>query len=160
MAESTACRHELSKAEVTDRLRALGVKTGGVLLVHTSFRAARPVEGGPLGLIASLRDALGEGGTLAMPSWSGDDDEPFDPMTSPAAPDLGVVADSFWRLPGVLRSNHPFACAAAGPEAARSSPIRCRFRPISAKAPSAAFTSWTGRCSFLGSIMARTPRCT
>lgn len=62
---------------------------------------------------------LGPGGTLAMPSWTGSDDEPFDPRTTPASPDLGVVADTFWRLPGVLRSDHLFAFAAAGPEAAR-----------------------------------------
>jgi aminoglycoside 3-N-acetyltransferase IV len=54
-----------------------------------------------------------------MPSWTGVDDEPFDPATTPASPDLGVVADTFWRLPGVLRSVHPFAFAAAGPHAAR-----------------------------------------
>ncbi len=99
--------------------RALGVHDGGVLLVHTSFRATRPVEAGPLGLIGALRDALGPGGTLVMPSWSGDDDALFDPLTAPAAPDLGVVADTFWRLPGVLRSDHVHAFAAAGPHAAR-----------------------------------------
>jgi aminoglycoside 3-N-acetyltransferase len=54
-----------------------------------------------------------------MPSWTGNDDEPFDPKRTRAAADLGVVAESFWRLPGVLRSAHPFACAAGGPEAAR-----------------------------------------
>jgi aminoglycoside 3-N-acetyltransferase-4 len=52
-----------------------------------------------------------------MPSWTGDDDAPFDPAATPAAPDLGVVADTFWRLPGVLRSNHPIAFAAGGPRA-------------------------------------------
>jgi aminoglycoside N3'-acetyltransferase len=36
---------------IAEHLRALGVRQGGVLLVHTSFRAARPVEGGPVGLI-------------------------------------------------------------------------------------------------------------
>ncbi|HEX2528904.1 MAG TPA: AAC(3)-IV family aminoglycoside N-acetyltransferase [Geminicoccus sp.] len=105
--------------QVVQQLRILGVGDGGVLLAHTSFRAVRPIEGGPLGLIQALRTALGPNGTLVMPSWTGNDDEPFDPKTTPAAPDLGVVADSFWRLPGVLRSGHPFACAAAGPEAAR-----------------------------------------
>jgi aminoglycoside N3'-acetyltransferase len=119
MLESQAERPERSRAEVVDQLRALGVKAGGVLLVHASFRATRPVEGGPLGLIEALRDALGPDGTLAMPSWTGDDEEPFDPVTTPASPDLGVVADTFWRLPGVRRSHHCFACAAAGPEAAR-----------------------------------------
>ena len=119
MLETTTDRNELTRAEVTDQLRALGVNEGGVLLVHTSFRATRPVEGGPVGLIDALRDALGPAGTLVMPSWSDNDDEPFDPMTTPASPSLGVVADAFWRQPGVLRSDHCFAFATAGPEAAR-----------------------------------------
>ena len=108
---------ELSQAEVSSQLRALGVRRGGVLLVHTSFRAVRPVAGGPAGLIAALRDALGPEGTLVMPSWSGLDDEPFDPRTTPSADDLGVVAQTFWRLPGVRRSNHFHAFAAVGPQA-------------------------------------------
>ena len=112
-------RAELSKVQVIDQLGALGVRQGGVLLVHTSFRAVRPVEGGPLGLIEALRGALGLQGTLVMPSWAGDDDEPFDSRTTPASSDLGVVADTFWRLPGVLRSDHLQAFAAAGPEAPR-----------------------------------------
>ena len=105
--------------ELARQLGALGVRKGGVLLVHTSFRAVRPVEGGPRGLIEALMMALGPAGTLVMPSWSGNDDEPFDPETTPAAADLGVVADTFWRLPGVRRSDHFFAFAAAGPAADR-----------------------------------------
>ena len=54
-----------------------------------------------------------------MPSWTGNDEEAFDPITTSASEDLGVVADAFWRLPGIVRSNHPFAFAAAGPQAAR-----------------------------------------
>jgi aminoglycoside 3-N-acetyltransferase-4 len=108
---------EHSVAELAAQLRALGVNPGAVLLVHTSYRAVRPVERGPLGVIDALREALGPGGTLVMPSWSGEDDAPFDPHTSPASPDLGVVADTFWRKPGVVRSDHPFALAAAGPQA-------------------------------------------
>lgn len=112
-------RAELGRAELTDQLGALGVAEGGVLLVHTSFRAVRPVEGGPAGLIGALGDALGAAGTLVMPSWAGSADELFDPGATPAAQDLGVVADTFWRLPGVLRSAHPQAFAAAGPQAPR-----------------------------------------
>lgn len=112
-------RRELSIAEVTEQLRALGVEAGGVLCVHTSFRAVRPIEGGPRGLIEALRAALGPDATLVMPSWTGDDDTPFDPRTTPASEDLGVVADTFWRMPGVARSEHPFAFAAAGPRAER-----------------------------------------
>lgn len=117
MAEKSIKQDVVSKAEVTNQLRALGVEEGGVLLVHTSFRATRPVEGGPHGLIEALRDALGPQGTLVMPCWSGDDDVPFDPTTTPASSDLGVVADTLWRLPGVMRSDHLQAFAAAGPHA-------------------------------------------
>ncbi|HEX6747530.1 MAG TPA: AAC(3) family N-acetyltransferase [Longimicrobium sp.] len=118
MTETGTGRAEMSIAEVAAQLRALGVERGGVLLVHTSFRAVRPVEDGPRGLIAALRDALGPDGTLAMPSWTGDDEHLFDPATTRAAEDLGVVADTFWRLPGVRRSDYLFAFAAAGPRAA------------------------------------------
>jgi aminoglycoside 3-N-acetyltransferase IV len=109
----------LSPDAIDRQLRALGVRQGGVLVVHTSFRAVRPVEGGPLGLIEALRAAVGPGGTLVMMSSTGNDDEPFDPAKTPASPDLGITADLFWRLPGVLRSNHPQAFAAAGPQADR-----------------------------------------
>jgi aminoglycoside 3-N-acetyltransferase-4 len=111
-------RASLSRAALVAQLQAIGVRRGDVLLVHTSFRAVRPVDGGPEGLIDALLAAVGPEGTLVMPSWTGRDDEPFDPGATPAAPDLGIVADRFWRRPGVLRSNHPFACAAAGPRAA------------------------------------------
>jgi aminoglycoside N3'-acetyltransferase len=117
MMESQADRIPLSRDKVVEQLRALGVREGGVLLVHTSFRVVRPVEGGPRGLIEALRAALGPDGTLVIPSWTGDDENPFDAASTPASADLGVVADTFWRMPGVARSSHPFAFAAAGPRA-------------------------------------------
>lgn len=118
MTEGQTDRSTLTRPDVTAHLRALGVRPAAVLLVHTSFRAVRPIEGGPLGLIDALRDALGPEGTLVMPSWGDDDDAPFDPTTTPASPSLGVVAETFRRLPGVRRSDHFHAFAAAGPRAA------------------------------------------
>jgi len=59
---------ESSVRQLVDQLKALGVRDGGALLVHTSFRKVRPVEGGPLGLIGALRRALGRDGTLVMPT--------------------------------------------------------------------------------------------
>lgn len=106
-----------SKVELVSQLRALGVREGGVLLVHSSFRAVRPVEDGPLGLIAALREAMGPEGTLAMPSATGDDDVPFDPAVTPNRDDLGIVPSLFWQQPGVVRSAHFDAVAAIGPMA-------------------------------------------
>lgn len=108
----------MTRGELVTQLRSLGIVPGDVLLVHASFRAVRPVEGGPAGLIDALRDAVGADGTLVMPSWTGDDEAVFDPASTPASPDLGIVPDTFWRLEGVQRSTHPFAFAAAGAQAA------------------------------------------
>lgn len=104
----------LPTATLVRQLRELGVMSGGVLLVHTSFSKVKPVEAGPAGLINALRTALGSEGTLVMPSMSYDDDHPFDKSTSPC-PEMGVVADTFWRLPDANRSNNNHAFAAAGP---------------------------------------------
>jgi aminoglycoside N3'-acetyltransferase len=142
-------RPEVSVAEMVAQLRALGVRTG-VLLVHASFRAVRPIEGGPLGLIGALRAALGPGGTLVMPSWTGDDEAPFDPATTPASPDLGVVADAYWRLPGVRRSAHPFACAAIGPEAARITAGPLPLPPHRPESPVGRVHDLDGRILLLG----------
>ena len=68
---------------LTQNFLELGVKPGGVLLVHTSFSKIKPIEVRPLGLISALRSALGPDGTLVMPSMSCDDDHPFDKTKSP-----------------------------------------------------------------------------
>jgi aminoglycoside N3'-acetyltransferase len=116
MPSSPQADRPVSQRELIGQLHQLGVEPGGVLLVHTAFSRVRPVEGGPEGLIAALRTAIGERGTLVMPSMSDDDDRVFDPPSTPCR-GMGVVADTFWRLPGVLRSDSPHAFAAAGPRA-------------------------------------------
>ena len=108
--------NKITRHKLVRQLLDLGVQPGGVLLVHTAFSKLRPVEGGPSGLIAAMRDALGSGGTLVMPSMSSDDDHPFDPRMTPC-PDMGIVAETFWMTPGVLRSDSPHAFAAIGPRA-------------------------------------------
>ena len=143
-------RIERTIAEVTGQLRTLGVESGGVLLVHASYRATRPVEGGPAGLIDALQAALGPDGTLVMPSWSGDDDSPFDPRTTPASPDLGVVADTFWRRPDVVRSEHCFAFAAAGPRAAEVTAGPLPLPPHSPESPVARVHQLDGQILLLG----------
>ena len=107
----------MPRAHLVRQLGELGVRSAGVLLVHTSFSRVGPVEGGPAGLIAALHEATGPHGTLVMPSMSSEDDRPFDPEATPC-PDMGIIADTFWRTAGVRRSDSPHAFAAAGPLAA------------------------------------------
>jgi aminoglycoside N3'-acetyltransferase len=101
--------------ELACQLGTLGVQPGGVLLVHT---ALSEVGAGPRELIEALLAALGRSGTLVMPSMADDDDSPFDRTQSPCRA-VGIVADTFWRMAGVLRSDSPHAFAAFGPQAAR-----------------------------------------
>ena len=115
---ATMNRQPIGKADLTTQLLELGVTPGGVLLVHTSFSKIGPVEGGPRDLIDALQAVLGPDGTLVMPSMSDDDDHPFDPRRTPCL-GMGALAERFWRMPGVLRSDSPHAFAAIGPEAAR-----------------------------------------
>ena len=108
----------VSQHALTQQLFTLGVTPGSVLLAHCAFSRVGPLEGGPVGLIRTLQSALGPAGTLVMPSMSDDDDRVFDP-TSTTCAGMGVVADTFWRLPGVMRSDSPHAFAASGPQAGR-----------------------------------------
>jgi aminoglycoside 3-N-acetyltransferase len=103
--------------QIADDLVALGVSGDGVLVVHTAFSSFGGRAGAPSDQIAALRLAAGAGGTVVMPSMSDDDEHPFDPRSTPCA-GMGIVADTFWRMPGVNRSDSPHAFAAVGPHAA------------------------------------------
>ena len=77
--------------QIEQQLRALGVRDGAVLLVHTSFRKVGPVEGGPLALIEALKGAIGPKGTLVMPTMT-DGETVFDPATTPTH-GMGITAE-------------------------------------------------------------------
>ncbi len=108
----------MTKHQVLQQLGELGVERGGVLLVHAAFSRIAPVEHGPSSLIEALLAVVGDRGTLVMPSMADDDDTPFDRRAMPCRA-VGVLADSFWRMAGVLRSDSPHAFAALGPQAER-----------------------------------------
>ena len=101
---------------VARQLTDLGIERGGVLLVHTAFSNLRPLAGSPMDVIHALCEAVGPAGTLVMPSMSDDDERPFEAHRTPCR-SMGIVADTFWRMRGVLRSDSPHAFAAVGPHA-------------------------------------------
>ena len=107
---------------------ALGVKSGMVLLVHSSLSALGWVCGGVVAVIIALQEVLGETGTLVMPTHSTDLTEPSQWKNPPVPeswwpviratmpayqPDLtptrsmGAIAETFRKQKGVLRSAHP-----------------------------------------------------
>ena len=118
---------EISSDRLCRDLRALGVAAGAALVVHASLRRIGWVAGGAEGLIQALMAVLTPEGTLVMPAFSGqltgraalgDRPQPFDPARTPSQ-DMGAIAETFRRLPGVHRSAHPVQSLAAWGRQAR-----------------------------------------
>ncbi|MEU0408071.1 AAC(3) family N-acetyltransferase [Streptomyces griseorubiginosus] len=134
----------LRPEELASQLRALGVRRGDTLLVHTSLRAVGPVQGGARAVADALLDALGADGTLVVYTQTPDNSDPsrwavtrgravpaaewprlratlpaFDPARTPSY-GVGVLPEEVRTRPGALRSGHPQSSfAALGPAAAR-----------------------------------------
>lgn len=95
--------------KISRDLAALGVERGRALLVHSSFKSLGRAPGGIRTLIDGLLDALGEGGTLLMPSLSYmtvTREQPyFNVRSTPSC--VGAVPEFFRAMEGTLRSVHP-----------------------------------------------------
>ena len=105
---------------LVDDLLSLGVRPGGVLLVHSSYKSLGPLGGGPAEVIQGFQEALGARGTLLMPALSYAAVTPehplFDVRSTPSC--VGVIPETFRRAPGVLRSMHPtHSVSGTGPQA-------------------------------------------
>ncbi|MBL26497.1 MAG: AAC(3) family N-acetyltransferase [Rhodospirillaceae bacterium] len=145
-----------TKTKIVDDLMSAGIKKGDTLLAHTSLSKLGFVPGAAQTVIASLLEVVGPGGTLMMPTYSGelsdpaewrhppipeswvqpiiDETPPYDPRLTPTRR-MGVVAELFRHYPGVIRSPHPQSSfAAIGPNAeglVSQHPLNYRFGPES-----------------------------
>jgi aminoglycoside 3-N-acetyltransferase len=126
----------VTRARLAADLRALGVREGGIVMVHTRMSALGRVIGGSETVVRALLDALGREGTLvAYASWAehvyhADDwpaehraaylaDPPaFDLATGAVDPGYGRIPERVRTWPGAQRSSHPEASVVAvGPRA-------------------------------------------
>lgn len=124
-------------ADLAADLRGLGLRAGDVVMAHASLRAIGPVEGSADGVIDAIIEAIGPDGTLLMVvgsrdgfAWVNERPEgerpqllagspPFDADTTPADPEVGVLAEVLRARPDVLVSDHPDGrFAALGAQAA------------------------------------------
>ncbi len=114
--------NSVSPEEITHALRAVGVSTGDVALVHSDAIIAAQLPPMPDDqrldlLLGAINSAVGTNGTLVMPafSYSFTRGEPFDVLNSPST--VGMLAERFRTRVGVCRSSDPiFSFSARGPE--------------------------------------------
>ena len=101
-------------------LRDLGLRSGDIVMVHSSLSSFGYVKGGANAVIDALLTVLGPTGTLCMPTLTYGEFTPhtppplFDPRTSKGM--VGRIPEVFRQRPGVKRSLHPtHSIAAFGP---------------------------------------------
>ncbi|WP_041675363.1 aminoglycoside 3-N-acetyltransferase [Ramlibacter tataouinensis] len=120
-----------TRASLHGDLERLGVADGDVVMVHAAVSRVGRLLHGPDALIAGLIDAVGATGTIvAYTDWDGAyeellDDEGrvpprwrdqipgFNPSTSRAIRDNGILAEFIRTTPGARRSRNPGASVAA-----------------------------------------------
>ena len=93
------------------------IPRGSVLIVHASFSPCKAEGLTPEGVIAMLEDQLGPEGTLIMPCFTYSYIKrpkivPFDKDTTPGS-GMGILSETFRKLPGVIRSSNPTYSVAA-----------------------------------------------
>ena len=95
--------------EIVKDLRALGVVAGDKLMVHSSYKSLGGVDGGIITFIEALKEAVGEEGTLMLPTFTYDNvnaaSPVFDVNNSPSC--VGTIPEVFRKCNGVKRSVHP-----------------------------------------------------
>lgn len=125
----------VTRGRLVAALRELGVRTGGVLMVHVRMSALGWMVGGMDAIVWALRDVVGPEGTLlAFTGWEDSpyhvafwpdqwqtayqDQPPFDPDISAARREFGRFPERLRTWPGAQRSNHPeVSFTALGPAA-------------------------------------------
>ncbi len=107
----------VSKEQLVEGLRSLGVQSGDILLFHSSLKSIGWVDPGPEAVIEAFLEVLGPDGTLVAPAMISalNGIRPlFDVKTSPS--EMGLLTETVRNWPGARRSNHPtHSIAAIGP---------------------------------------------
>lgn len=100
--------------EIVNDLRSLGIPKSANLVIHSSLSSMGNIAGGANTVIEALLEVIGEEGTLVMPAFTFPPDSVFDPKTTRST--VGLIATTFRKRSGVLRSLHPtHSVAASGP---------------------------------------------
>ena len=97
----------VTKKDVCETLKSLGVKNGDILLFHSSLKSFGEIENGADTVIDGALEAVGEDGTLVAPALLTKSFyvayEIFDKNTSPC--EVGLIPETMRKRPNALRSD-------------------------------------------------------
>ena len=65
-----------SKTSIKKDLQALGLKSGDIILVHSSMSKIGWIAGREIAVIEALLEVVGLQGTIVMPSFTGENSQP------------------------------------------------------------------------------------
>lgn len=162
----------MTRDRLATDLNRLGLRAGDVVLVHSSLKAIGWVCGGSVAVVEALLDVLGPGGTLVVPSHTGENSDPklwrnppvpeswwpvirehmpaFDPAVTRTY-GIGVVPETVRTWPGAVRSEHPLTSfAALGPAAAELMAGHRLDSQLGEASPLAALERVAGKVLLLG----------
>jgi aminoglycoside 3-N-acetyltransferase len=159
-----------SQKLLLDGLRALGVKPGDVVLLHSAANSIGPVrelmkapDTGMRWLLDALLEAVGPAGLIAVPTFtktfasdkSGPTGDVWNPQKSPSR--VGSFTNYVWRQPGAVRSDHPtHSVAALGARAAEfcaGHSWREGATTFDRQGPWGKLVDWKGKILWIGTAM-------
>ena len=107
----------VTKRDIVSALTDAGIRKGDILIVHSSLKSMGYVEGGADAVIDALLEALGEGGTLVMPTLIQKDfPNAYRTWRLDKPSDVGYITEVFRQRNGVIRSDQAtHSVAAFGP---------------------------------------------
>jgi aminoglycoside 3-N-acetyltransferase len=137
LVEAAMTGHPATFNELVTDLRAIGVRPGRDLLVHSSLRRVGPVEGGAVTVVEALREVVGPAGALVVPAFTPANSDTsaehrdrtrgmtsaeyaeflasmpaFDPGRTPST-GMGTLAETVRTNAAAVRSDHPQTSFAA-----------------------------------------------
>jgi aminoglycoside 3-N-acetyltransferase len=103
----------ISQQQLEDDFRKAGIKSGDIILVHSSLSKIGHLIDGPKTFVDALINVVGEKGTILMPTSPNavyqfdyiQQHKIFDVLNTPSK--TGKITEYFRTLPGVKRSWHP-----------------------------------------------------
>jgi len=144
-----------TKEQIKNDLYNLGIRSGDMILMHSSYKSLGKIEGGAKTFFEAFVELLGTDGTLVVPSLSFDtvtrENPVFDIKSTPSC--VGYLAEFFrTKVAGVVRSLHAtHSCCALGKYAKEiTSNHEKDITPVGKNSPFAKLPEYNGKILMLG----------